>query len=797
MKKRFLASTCVFAICGLASVAHAQDAAPTTAAAPAAQDAAAPSGLADIVVTAQRRSENLQKAAIAVSAVSGSALANAGVTKPTELTALVPALQVAPSAGPYSLFYLRGVGNFNGNALSDSAIAFNFDGVYVGRPSSTTGFFYDLERVEVVKGPQGTLYGRNATGGAVNVITHKPDLGVLGAQGGFEYGNYNAKRADLAINVPLSDNVALRAAGIYVAHDPYMKDGTDNQNDRGGRIALRANPTPDLKILIEADYFQQRGRGPGAVIAGADVNGRYGLQSAEGQAIFSSHFDPLLGRNFPPLTGFQPFLHNNYWGISGTVEYAAPIGTFTLIPAYREGSLNYVTDAPGFSITQREKDKQGSFEGRFASDDTKPLRVLFGTFFYDEKNDVPQYNINQGGSLQNQTYSTHDQSMAVFGRLTYAIQPNIRLSAGARYTTEDKTFSGVFPSYTKVCVVPTGCPAATGFPYGGPVPTGPFFITLPGGVVIPNIGADGTFISPGLIDKTGSNASHASFEKVTYRVGADWDVTSRNLLYVGYETGFKSGGFFFTHDNGTFKPEEIKALTIGSKNRFLDNKLQLNIEGFYYKYKNQQISHLSLDSAGAVIFATENVGKATMRGFEVETQYALTTTTRLNVDLQFNDAKYNTFVFTTPNQNGGTGNGTGCANLGTPGVVYTVNCSGKRPPNAPKWTVNFGAEQTIPLGDGNRLVANARAHYQTKTLTGLEFATIEEQKGYWLADAQLTFFSRGDRFSVGGFINNMFNKTILAGSFPVPFSIASPGPTFVASSLRPPRTFGIRAGFKL
>jgi len=133
--------------------------------------ASADSGLQEIVVTAQRREETLQKAALPVSAVSGETIRDAGIFKPTDLTSLVPALQVSTSAGPYNLFYLRGVGNFNGNALSDSAIAFNVDGVYLGRPSSTTGFFYDLRRVEVVKGPQGTLYGRNATGGAINVIT--------------------------------------------------------------------------------------------------------------------------------------------------------------------------------------------------------------------------------------------------------------------------------------------------------------------------------------------------------------------------------------------------------------------------------------------------------------------------------------------------------------------------------------------------------------------------------------------------------------------------------------------------
>lgn len=249
MKYLFHVSTCLIAL-GSATAAIAQETVgttPTPAPSPAAD---APVGLLDIVVTAQRRTENLQKAAIAATAVSGDVLASAGVTKVTELTSLVPALQIVPAAGAYPLFYLRGVGNFAANALSDAAVAFNVDNVYIGRPSSTTGFFYDVDRVEVLNGPQGTLYGRNATGGAINVITHKPDLGVLGGSVSAEYGNYNALRIDGAVNLPLGDTAALRFAATHVRHDGYMKDGTDDQNDIGGRVSLRWDPTENLTRII-------------------------------------------------------------------------------------------------------------------------------------------------------------------------------------------------------------------------------------------------------------------------------------------------------------------------------------------------------------------------------------------------------------------------------------------------------------------------------------------------------------------------------------------------------------------
>ena len=214
MKKFLLATTCMMA-CGLISQpAFAQTSRGRRTQAPQAAEAVPEGEEQEITITAQRRSESLQRAAIAVSAVTGDSLQAAGITRPTELTSVLPSLQVAPASGPYNLFYLRGVGNFNANVFSDSAIAFNFAGVYVGRPSGTNGFFYDLERVELVKGPQGTLYGRNATGGAINVIPRRPELGELSGSGSIEYGNYDALRLDASINIPLGENGAIRFSGF-------------------------------------------------------------------------------------------------------------------------------------------------------------------------------------------------------------------------------------------------------------------------------------------------------------------------------------------------------------------------------------------------------------------------------------------------------------------------------------------------------------------------------------------------------------------------------------------------------
>src|SRR5687768_2341542 len=156
--------------------------------------------LEEVEVTAQRRPEILRRAAVAASVLTQDDLRDANVTRPQELTGLVPSLQVAATAAPISVYYLRGVGNFTGNALTDSAVAFNVDGVSIGRPHSTGGFFYDLERIEVLKGPQGTLYGRNATGGAINVLPRHPELGARGGEASAGFGNEGYLHLDGVLN---------------------------------------------------------------------------------------------------------------------------------------------------------------------------------------------------------------------------------------------------------------------------------------------------------------------------------------------------------------------------------------------------------------------------------------------------------------------------------------------------------------------------------------------------------------------------------------------------------------------
>lgn len=207
-------------------------------------ETAADSGaLEEVVVTAQRREESSQRAAVALTALAGSAIADAGITNAAGLTAMVPALQINSTFGPTSAFRLRGVGNIVTNSLGDPAVAVNIDGVFLARPTSVQGLFFDLGRVEVLKGPQGTLYGRNATGGAVNVISAKPKLGELGGFAEVEYGNYSNRRLSGALNLPAGSINAFRLATQIIDRDGYYSDGTGDDKSQSVRLRFAHVPS--------------------------------------------------------------------------------------------------------------------------------------------------------------------------------------------------------------------------------------------------------------------------------------------------------------------------------------------------------------------------------------------------------------------------------------------------------------------------------------------------------------------------------------------------------------------------
>lgn len=752
--------------------------------APAEELSTTEGGLTEITVTAQRRSENIQRAALPISAVDGEQIANAGVTNPNDLTKLVPSLQVGTSNGAISSYFIRGVGKLAFNSQVDSAVLVNLDGVSIGRSGSSNGFFYDLDRVEVLKGPQGTLYGRNATGGAINIITRKPSFGSVEGFVEAEYGNFDAFRTTGAVNVPISDDIAVRASGQLVRRDGYLSDGTHDEESEAARLvaALRLGDRVDL--LVGGDYFHLGGRGPGGVLLPfTDPNNRrIGLLDPRSVPRQTAVLVPFAG-NFLPAPPTDTFIDAENWGVYSQLDVETKIGTVTLLPAYRETNPRF-RQAGVQVVDQDERAHQFSVEARLASDSAHRLKYLFGLYYFDETVEYDaMYNQGFNASIRDVTLPT--KSYAAFARLNYSITPDLRIDGGIRYTHDEKSIK------TRGYNVRVLCPAGPAACIGGPaipyVPGPPAQIFSPTGALIPAqpFGVRGNLLVAGRVD----NGSSDTFSSDTYHLGLEYDLAPRSLLYVSYDTGFKAGGFFSTipQDAATFDPEKITAYTMGLKNRFFGNTLQLNLELFRWRYRDQQVSFFSTDSAGGIVFKTGNVGRSVLQGAEIDGQFAATRTTLLRANVQFLDARNKQFVYRVFGV-GGPPN-TGCQVTPVPGNFFDVDCSGTRPTLTSKWTLSFGGEQRLPLGENGEIIVDVGTRYQSGYNAGFEMLPSMAQSGYWMTDASLTFNAPDDRFFVAAFVRNLENNTPVAAA-----AAATQTRAYTIGIIRPPRTYGVRAG---
>lgn len=239
-----------------ASPAAAQDAT-------SGQTASSGSGINEIVVTAQRREETIQKSSLSISVIDADAAAS--ITDAKDIAALVPGVQIS-QGGSTMQTYVRGVGDFGSSALNQSAVSYNIDGVYVADTATVSTQFYDLARVEVLKGPQGTLYGRNASAGSVNLVYARPELGEAGGFVLFEAGNYDFIHGSAAVNVPIGDIAALRASGNIVRRDGYLSDGTNDDRQEGGRLQLLVEPSDTFSFRLSGDAAKRSGRGGGGIL---------------------------------------------------------------------------------------------------------------------------------------------------------------------------------------------------------------------------------------------------------------------------------------------------------------------------------------------------------------------------------------------------------------------------------------------------------------------------------------------------------------------------------------------------
>ena len=774
-------------------------------------------GLGDIIVTAQRQSESVQRAAIAISVVGGADLVNNGITQPDRLNSLVPALTIA-NVGPSATSFIRGVGNFSVSQTSDPAVAFNYDGVYVGRLTATSTTFFDSDRVEVLKGPQGTLYGRNATAGAINILPTQPKLGELSGYGIVQYGNYNAFSAEGAINLPVGDKGAVRISGIVNNRDGYDRDGSSDDKSQGLRLQFKADLTPNLTARVAFDYEHLGGKGAGltfldtyacsaatpttpgstphCVVRPTNISRADGNTSAASQAFWTSLASGVTGRLRDPFP--SNYQNSSFYGSNADIEWKTGIGTLTIIPAVRFDHVQNLNPGGGFPIANDQKDIQYSVETRFAGK-ISLFDYTLGFFYYNENSKLNAGTVtgnNSGNFAQPSVQDT--QSYAPFLRLTAHLTPSLRVVGGVRYTQDNKQLNAHYITIAETCnagftcptaILPTAVPFYTSEPFAVPMtqsPTNTFPVSIPGPTPNTTIARTDVFFNRTL-----------SQHQVTWRGAVEYDVSPTSLLYASAEKGFRSGGFNTAIVNdpasaaipAIYQPETLTAYTVGSKNRFFDNRVQLNIEAFWWKYNNEQIAHAAVDQANRPGSYTQNIGRSTIKGVEVEGRVLVTPTTQISVDAQYLHARDDSFAYTSlgyPYTN--------CAV--SPSALppffgrvpyFSVNCAGLPSYNAPTWTVNLAGQQTVPLG-GYKLVFTADTQYKTSRYTYFDYGTEQLQRASWQTNGQVSFGPANGRWSVAGFVRNIENHRQLAA--PVAFL------GILAAFTTPPRTFGGRVSVK-
>lgn len=724
------------------ATAKASDAAPATS-------AEATVGIGDIVVTASRFTESVQRSSTAISVITSDMLK--GVTDLRQLQTIDPGVQLG-TAGGVTQTFVRGVGSFSLQNTQEASVSYNADGVFLFASTMVTPLMYDLERIEVLKGPQGTLYGRNASGGVVNVITAGARLDKTEGYVEGELGNYDLRRVVGAVNIPLNSTLAVRLAAQHVEHDGYLSDGTDDQDLSSARIRVLWEPSTMVSLKVGADVTRSRANGFGASPNPNPTTDK-----------FIGGLDPRLAGTPYGLFTLPPnppsFWHDDEWSLNAQLDVNLGFATLTVLPAYRYQDLNYRLYNPFFENRESPRTRQKTIEIRF-SNRTDTLKWALGAYYLK----VDQKNVSRTRAelilLDSNVpdYRQHIKSYAFFGEATYSLTNALRLIGGLRYTHEKVNNSG---SVNGSVALFGQTPAYNPF---DPItnPTGDF----------------------GDFRHVGSSRASA----VTWKAGAEFDLAPDSMLFLTASRGFKGGGSYIDRPeaNSEFKPEYVTAFEFGSRNRFLDNNLQVNVGAFYWKLKDQQIPFVGYNSAipPQVTLLVANAGQAHMYGGNLDVVWRATPDDTLRGAVEYLHSKYDRFVRVIPS--GTVITPTACQLTGFVANTFvpaTLDCSGQTMIRAPKWSASAGYQHRFDLQGSGEILADVDMTYASRRFLSPEYGPFTIQSGQALFNASLTYNTDSKIVSIRGWIRNIANKRIMSGGG------ASTSP-YAQMTLQPPRTFG-------
>lgn len=611
---------------------------------------------------------------------------------------------------------LRGVGSNLDFGAVEPNVAFNMNGIYTPR-EGTSQPLYDLDRVEVLPGPQGTLYGRNALGGTINVAFKRPDM-EFGVSGVAEAGNYNLAHLTGVVNLPVSQNFAIRGAFDYTYHSGYMESGAYSKNDIAGRVSALYKASPVLSFYVWGQAVDKNGSPSNLVNKGLDPNT---LTFSENAFLRNRPWDDLRVAAFanPSLLPFgQPIREHQqynlwnaggevYWKISNSLSLTYIPGYFFLdshsrywlgvIPDYKQDDYRLVTQELRLTGTA----------DRF--------KWLLGIYAYTQSTHGYSFvgkSTGPFGFIASDVLHNRIEGIALFGQGTYGLTDSLRVTLGGRESLDKRTADGISPDVGNLSY---------------------------------------TF------DK--------SFNHFDYKAGVEYDFASRVMAYLTYQTSYQPGTFNETvstpNQSNEIKSPKLSSVTAGVKSRLLDNRLQVNVEGFYYQYHDLLLQAYDASKPYNPIF------NATAENYGAQMDMVLQPTEdgQLAGSVSYLHARSKKFA--------------------VPGLEQYENLS---LPYAATWTINVSYHHDVHFASGYvRPAADAR--YESGWWADFVHTPGVYQKATWRENASLTYFTESGAWSAGVWIKNITNKAVIAATA----AAGIPGPA--TAYLEEPRTFGGHVAF--
>ena len=703
--------------------------------------------LEEITVTAEKREENVQKVPIALSIVTSEEIEKKSLTRVEDILRNVIGVQMqgaggAADGGAESIF-IRGIGlNSMDMQWGDPAVALSVDGVQQQRESALFNSMVDVERVEVLRGPQGTLYGRNATGGAVNVIMIQPK-DYFEASGTVTLGNYNARGFEGIVNIPLHSKVALRIAGIKEERDGYITGGPRDRYRKNTSARLKAKFEASEDIILTGTFeYNSVKETPQESVPPSNLNTDDPWYNVDPYITATDKFDQKKTSSYN--------LELN-WNIGDFTM-------FTFIPTMLKWERSAwmprpVTGAINPDQTEPNlwEETQYTYEARFANTPDSKLIWVLGGFFWDSKTGgVGEEELMESPEPRVDFLDRPTGAWAIFGQSTYPVTDKFRVVVGGRYSYDDRSM--------QYRIIQTNDPA------------------------------EGEDLE--LIYDSGVREANNVNKKMTYKFGLEYDIAENSMSYIQASSGYKPGGLTFSQlldenleftnlEATKFDPEETLAFELGSKNRFLNNKLQLNATLFYTYYDNMQVQYPVIINEGTdeqeFIMRVVNAGRSEMYGLELESTFLVTRMDQLTVGISSMKGKYGELFIQSGNP------------PGVPGFGPLVELTGSTMANMPAFNLQLGYEHTWDLGDYGMLSASFDTNYKTKYYNRAEtYLDATFVPAHHISNLFLNWSSLSDRWNVGAYCKNLEAEAIALDT-------RGNGTEIM---LNDPRTFGIRLTFR-